>query len=95
MGEKSSQASSHWSLLATIDSMRDADCLVACIDEEGFGDGRDSRSRIDLLRSGGVGGERPADDSALSAKTGCSGCPPCAGRLIGRVLRDGDRGHVP
>ncbi len=69
--------SSHWSLLATIDWMRDADCLLIRVVDVGFGDSTGSRSRSGLLGIGDVRGERPADDTALSARRESRLSSPC------------------
>ena len=65
MGGKSSQASSGWSLVAIIDCMQDAASLTD--DDVGFRDGTGSWPRSCLLRNGGLGVERPANDPALPA----------------------------
>src|SRR3954447_23603730 len=91
MGDKSPQASSHWSLLAIIDRMQDSDCLATGGDDLGFVDGTASRSRSSLLTIDGVGGERPADDTALPTRRQSRLSSPCGtarrAGLTGRLLR--------
>lgn len=80
--------------------MQDADSLVTSVNDVGMAMAPDRGHAAAFLRDGRLGVERPADDAALPT-TKESRLPPRAGRLTGRVLRDGDRGartqscHVP
>jgi hypothetical protein len=91
MGSQSVEESHHWSLLAITDCMQDAACLATPVDDVGSGGGISSRSsRTGLPENGGVGGERPLDGAALSAKRVSRLSSPC--ETTHRTgLQDGDR----
>src|SRR3954468_10937705 len=70
MGIKSSCVSARWPLMAIVGCEQDDDCLAFHDDGGGLRDGTGSRSRSGLLRDGGLGVERPADDAALPPTRG-------------------------
>jgi hypothetical protein len=70
MGIKSSCGSDRWPRMAIVGGMRDDDCLAFHGDGGELRDGTASRSRGGLLRGGGLGVERPADDAALPRTRG-------------------------
>src|SRR3954470_17704221 len=94
-GGKSYEAPSRWSAMAIVDCRQDAVFPVTDADGD---EPRDAPVRVTQQPPAtwwrgcrAAGGGR---GSATAA--GCPGCPPRAGRFIGRVLRDGGRGaHAP
>src|SRR3954453_12172526 len=88
-------------LMAIVGCEQDDDCLAFHDDGDGSRDGTGSRSRSGLLRDGGLGVERPADDAALPPARGSRLSSPYGtahrAGLTGRRSRGptSGRGDVP